>query len=151
MRCVESYARDTALGSLFGMVLSVADDGMAERRKLHADLILQSGHQRNPYKRSAAQKALDRIAKFRTGCFRVALLGQLLEHSFLAKVVNEHAVFVLVLEVSAHDGEILPYRSMFEKLAHQRLAIGPGLGKEQDAGCVAIDAMDDEGALSLMF
>ena len=29
------------------VVFSVADDGMADRRKLHSDLILQSRHQRH--------------------------------------------------------------------------------------------------------
>ena len=40
---------------------------------------------------------------------------------------------------------------MFEKLANQRLAIGPGLGKQQDPGRVAIDAMHDKRPLSLLF
>ena len=147
MRGMQSDARNTLLRRLLGMVLSVADDWMAERRKLHPDLILQSGHQRDPDKRSAAEKAFDRIAKFRSSRFRVALLGQLLEHSFLPKVVNERSFFGL--EVPAHDCEILPHRSMFEKLPNQRFAIWPGLGKQQDSGCVSIDAMYDKGPLSL--
>ena len=147
MRGMQSDARYAALQRLLGMVLSVADDWMAERRKLHPYLILQSCHQGNSDKRSAAQKAFDRIAKFRTGCFRVALLGQLLEYSFLPKVVNERALFVL--EVPPHDCEVLPDRSMFEKLANQRLAVRPGLGKQQDPGRVAIDAMYDKGPLPL--
>ena len=147
MRGMQSDARDAALRRLLGMVLSVADDWMAERRKLHSDLILQSCDQRDPDKRSAAQKAFDRIAKLGSRRFRVALAGQLLEHSFLPKVVNERSFFVL--EVPAHDCEILPRRSMFEKLPNQRLAIRPGLGKQQDPGCVSIDAMYDKGPLSL--
>ena len=66
MRGMQSDARNTLLRRLLGMVLSVADDWMAERRKLDPDLILQSCHQLDPDKRSAAQKALDRIAKFST-------------------------------------------------------------------------------------
>ena len=64
-------------------------------------------------------------------------------------MVNEHAFFVL--EVPAHDCEILPYRRVFEKLANQGLAVRPSFGKQEDSGGVAIDAMDDEGALPLMF
>ena len=149
MRSMQSDARNTPLRRLFGMVLSVADDLMAERRKLHPDLILQPCHQRDPDKRSAAQKAFDRVAKFSTGCFRVALPGQSLEHPFLPKMVNQSAFFGL--EVPAHDCEILPYRSMFEKLPDQRLAIRPGLGKQQDSRCVSINTMYDEGPLSLLF
>ena len=40
MRSMQSDARYAPLRRLRGMVLSVADDGMAERRKLHSDLIL---------------------------------------------------------------------------------------------------------------
>ena len=92
-RCAACRATrsNMSLRRLFGMVLSVADDWMAERRKLHPDLVLQPRHQRDSDKRSAAQQALDRIAKFSTGCFRVALRGQFLEHSFLPKMVNERA------------------------------------------------------------
>ncbi len=149
MSGMQSDSRNTSLRRLFGMVLSVADDWMAERRKLHPDLILQPCHQRDSDKRSAAQQALDRIAKFSTGCFRVALPSQFLEHSFLPKMVNERAFFVL--EVPAHDREILPYRSMVEKLPDQRLPIRPALGKQQDPGCVSINAMYDEGPLPLLF
>ena len=149
MRGMQSDARNAPLRRLLGMVLSVADDGMAERRKLHTNLILQSCHQRNPDQRSTAQKPFDRIAKFRSRRFRIARTSQLLKHSFLPEVMNERSLFSL--EVPAHDGEILPHGSMFEKLLHQRLAIRPGLGEEQDSGCVAIDAMNDKGALSLSF
>jgi hypothetical protein len=62
MRGMQSDAGDAALRRLLGMVLSVADDWMAERRKLHPYLMLQSCHQGNSDKRSAAQKAFDRIA-----------------------------------------------------------------------------------------
>jgi hypothetical protein len=46
MRGMQSDARNMLLRRLLGMVLSVADDWMAERRKLHPDLILQRGHDR---------------------------------------------------------------------------------------------------------
>ena len=147
MRGMQRNARNTPLRRLLGMILSVADDGMAERRKLHTDLILQSCHQGHPDQRSAAKKPFDRIAKFGSRRFRVARTSQLLEHPFLPKVVNERPIFGL--EVPAHDGEILPDRSVFEKLLHQRLAICPGLGKQQDSGGVAIDAMDDKDPLFL--
>jgi hypothetical protein len=63
-------------------------------------------------------------------------------------MVNERAFFDL--EVPAHDREILPYRSMFKELPDQRLAIRPGLGKQQDPGCVSINTMYDEGPLPLL-
>jgi len=111
MSGMESNPGDTPLLCLRGMVFPVADDWMTERRKLNADLILQSSHQRNPNEGRAAKKAFDRIVKFRSRPFRVALPGQLLEHSLLAKVMNERSIFGL--EMPAHDGKILPDRSMF--------------------------------------
>jgi hypothetical protein len=39
-RGVQRDARDSPLGGLGRVVLAVADDGMADRRKLYADLIL---------------------------------------------------------------------------------------------------------------
>ena len=51
----------------------------------------------------------------------------------------------------AHDCEILPHRSMFEKLPNECVSIRPGFRKQQDPGRVAIDAMYDKRPLSLFF
>ena len=52
--CVESYAGNAALGGLVWAVFTIADYRMAERGELHADLILQSGHQSDSQQRGPA-------------------------------------------------------------------------------------------------
>ena len=47
MRCVKSDAGDSPLRRFRRVVFSVADHRVADRRKLHSDLILQSRHQRH--------------------------------------------------------------------------------------------------------
>jgi hypothetical protein len=66
---MKSYARDAAVVGFGGMVLSVADDRMADGGELHTDLVLQSGDEGDPDERSGAQTAFDRIAKFSAGGF----------------------------------------------------------------------------------
>ena len=122
---------------------------MANRRELHADLILQSRHQVDSDEGCGAKVAFGGVAKFGASRLRVALGGQLLKHAFLPKIVNEHAF--LDGEMPANDGQILPHRSVEAKLLHERVAIGRSFCEEQDAGCVTIDAMHDKGALSLRF
>jgi hypothetical protein len=65
----------------------------------------------------------------------------------LAKVVNERPFFYG--EMSANYCEILPHRSVAEKLSNERVSIRAGFCKEQDPGRVTIDAMYDKGPLSL--
>jgi hypothetical protein len=50
--------------------------------------------------------------------------------------------------MSAHHREILALGGMGAKLFNKRVSIFAGLGKKQNSGGVAIDAMDDEGPLS---
>jgi len=50
--------------------------------------------------------------------------------------------------MSANHCEILPHRSVGEKLLDQCVSIRLGLGKEQNAGGKAVDAVDDKGPLS---
>lgn len=71
----------------------------------------------------------------------------MLKHSFLSKVVNERPFFDA--EMPANDCEILPHRSVAEKLLNQCVSIRPGFCKEQDPGSVTIDAMHDKSPLSL--
>lgn len=47
----------------------------------------------------------------------------------------------------AHDRQILPYRRVTAKLFDECISIRGSLGKEQDSGCVAIDAVHDKGSL----
>ena len=47
MRGMQSHTRNAPLCRFLGMILSVADDGVSQRRKLHTNLILQSRHQRD--------------------------------------------------------------------------------------------------------
>ena len=79
----------------------------------------------------------------------VALGGQPLKHSFPSKVVNERPFFGA--EMSANYREILPYRSMAEKLSNECVSIRLGFCKEQNPGRKTIDAMYDKGPLSLRF
>jgi len=143
---VQRDASDSFLRRFRGIVLSVADDGMSDGRKLYPDLVLQSGHQTHADERRGPKTALDGIAKFSASRFGIAAGGHLLKHSLLPKVVNERAFGGG--EMSANDGEILAHRSVEEKLLDQRLAIGPSFCKKQDAGRVAINTMHDQGSLS---
>ena len=129
------------------MVFSVADNRVAHRRKLRSDLILQSCHQFNPDERSIRKKAFDGISKFGTSRLGVSRRAQLLKHSFTSKIVHKRSC--LNAETAAQYREILPYGSMSEKLSHQRISIRTGLRKQQSPGGKTIDAMHDQGSLSL--
>ncbi len=147
MPCMKSDASDSPLRSFLPGVLSVADDRMADRSKLHPDLVLQSRHQRNSYERSAPKTPFDGIAKFSTSCPGIVLGGQPLKHSFASRVVNQRPL--IQAEMAANHGKILPYRSMAEKLSDECVSILLGLCKEQNSGTETIDAMYHIGPLSL--
>ena len=72
-----------------------------------------------------------------------------MKHSFSSKVVNERPFFDA--EISANDCEILPHRTMAEKLSNECVSIRLGFCKEQNPGRETIDAMYDKGSLSLRF
>lgn len=127
-------------------VLPVADDRVAERRKLHSNLILQSRQQRNPYQGSCAQRAFDGIPEFSTRRFGVPFLAQLLIHSFSSKIVNERSLFRR--EMPAHQRQVLPDRSMRKKLSNQRVPITHGFGEQQNSGRETIDTMYHQSSLS---
>ena len=149
MRRVKSDAGNPPLRGFRQVVFSVADDRVADRRELHSDLILQSRHQRHSNEGSPQKRTLDGISKLGTSRFGVALRSQYLEHSFTSKVVNERPF--PGGETPAHHREILPRRSMAEKLSNEYIPIRFSLRKEQNSGRKTIDAMYDEGALSLQF
>src|SRR5579863_7450775 len=111
---VKRDASDAALGGFVGAVLAVADDGMAQRGKLHPDLILQSCQQSHAHQRSCAERALDGIAEFSSRCFAVFLRTQLLMHAFFPKKVDQGSLFSS--EVSADHCQILADGSVGEKL-----------------------------------
>jgi hypothetical protein len=54
-------------------------------------------------------------------------------------------------EIPANYCEILSHRSMAEKLSNECVSIRLGFCKEQNPGRETIDAMYDEGSLSLRF
>lgn len=149
MRRMKSNAGNSPLRRFRQVVFSVADDRMADRRKLHSDLILQTRHQRHPDQRSAPERAFDPISKFRASRFGVALRAQRLKHTFTSKVVNERPF--LGAGTPANNREILPDGSMGEKLPNEYIAIRRGFRKEQNPGRKTIDAMHDQGPLSLQF
>ena len=129
------------------MVFSIADNRVAHRRQLRSYLILQSCHQLNPNERSIRKKAFDGISKFGTSRLGVSRRAQLLEHSFPSKMVHERPC--RNVETAAHYRDILPYGSMVEKLSYKRISIRTGLREQQSPGGKTIDAMHDQGSLSL--
>src|SRR6266853_1907245 len=149
MRGMKSNALNQLLRCFRRMIFSVPDYRMARRRKLHADLILESCHQLNPYQRSIREKAFDRISEFGASGFRVFHGAQLLIHSFTSKIMDERSS--LSGETAAHNRKILPHRSVSEKLPHQRGSIRRSLGKKQSPRRKSIDAMYDQRFLLLQF
>ena len=128
-RCVKGHASNSTLRGFRLAILSIADDRVADRCKLHSNLVLQSRHQRNVDQRSGTQGALDAIPEFSTGCPGVILCSQLLKHSFPPKVVNERPFFAV--EMPANYCQILPHRNMAEKLLDECVSIRLGFCKEQ--------------------
>src|ERR1700730_13717244 len=114
MRGMKSNALNQLLRRFRRIIFSVPDYRMARRRKLYANLILESCHQLNPYERSIRKKAFDGISEFGASGFRIFHGAQLLIHSFTSKIVDERSS--LSGETAAHDGEILPHGSVGEKL-----------------------------------
>src|SRR3981081_803557 len=149
MRGRKSNALNKFLRRFRRMIFSVSDYRMGRRRKLHADLILESCHQLNPYERSIRKKAFDGIPEVSASGFRIFHGAQLLIHSFTSKIVDERSS--LSGEMPAHDRKILPHRSVSEKLPHQRGSIRRSLRKKQSPRRKSIDAMYDQGFLLLQF
>ena len=149
MPCMKSDASNSPLRCFRLVVFSVADDRVADSRKLHSDLILQSRHQRDSDERSGAQTAFDAIPEFSPSRLEVALGGQPLKHPFSSKVVNEPPFFDA--EMSANYCKILPHRSVAEKLSNECVSVRLGFCKEQNPGRKTIDAMHHKGSLSLPF
>lgn len=147
VRCVESDARDQPLGGFCRVIFPVADDRVANCRKLGSNLILQSRQQRNAHERRAPKEPLDGVSKFGASRFGVALRAQFLKHSFAPKIVHQSPL--PGLEPPAQYRQILPHWSVAEKLANEDLSIRLGLCEEQNAGREPVDAMDDQGSLSL--
>lgn len=146
---VKSDASDASLFSFGRMILSVADDGMADRGELNANLILQSGKESDSHERRAAKTAFDGIAKLGSSSFWVARGGNFLKHSFLPKVVDEGSF--ARAEIATHDGKVVPHGRVFEELLNERFAIGPGFCEEENPGGVSIDTMHHNGPLPFGF
>src|SRR5205807_8654091 len=75
MRGMKRDASNAPLRRLCRVILSVADHRMVNRRKLHADLILQSRHQRDSDQRSGPKRAFHGIPEFSTSPGGVLLRG----------------------------------------------------------------------------
>ena len=127
------------------MIFPVTDDRVADCRKLRADLILQSSHQRHPDKSGAGKKPLDGISKFGPSGFGVSLCPQVLKHPYASEIVNQSPLFGV--QAPAKNHQILPVWLMPEKLSNEHISIGLGLGEEQNAGRETVDAMDNQGSL----
>ena len=149
VRRMQGNAVDQPLRRFRPVVLSIADERVADGRKLRPDLILQSRHQRHADQRSIRKKAFDGIEEFSPRRFRVSLGAQTLKHSFAPKIVNQRPL--LGAETAAQHRQILPHGSMVEKLSNQWIPVQLGFGKQQNPGGETIDAMNDESALSLQF
>jgi hypothetical protein len=146
---MQGDARNAPLRGFRRVVFSIADDRVSERGKLHPDLILQPRDQSYSHERGGHKRAFDGVGKLGTRRLGVALRSQLFKHSLPPKVVNERPFFGA--EVSADHREVLPDRSVGEKLSNERVPIRFGLGKEQHPGRKTIDAMYDQGALPPRF
>ena len=144
-RSMQRDPRNSALSGFFRAVLAVSDNWMAKRCKLHSNLILQSGHERDSHQRSCPQRAFDRIPELGAGRFAIAFRAQFLMHSFLAKIVDERSFFWA--EMPANHGQILPHRRVRKKLPDQRFPVGHGFGEQQNSGGKTIDTMYDQCAL----
>jgi hypothetical protein len=149
MRCVKSDASNSPLRRFRQVVFSVTHDRVTGRCKLHSDLILQSRDQGNSDERSAQERAFDGISQLGTSRLGVALGAQPLKHPFPPKVMHE--VPFLGAETPANYREILPHRSVAEKLSNERIPIRFSFRKEQNPGSKTIDTMYDKGSLSLQF
>lgn len=141
VRRVEGNAVDAPFQLLIRTVLTVPDDGVADCGHLDADLICQSGHQRDSDKRCAFEALLHGVTQLRASRFGIALGGHPLKHPFLPEVMHECPL--LDAEMTANNGEILPHGRVLNKLLDEGFSICPRFGKEQNAGREAIDAMHD--------
>ena len=147
MRRVESDASNSPF-QLFGwIVLPVADDRVADRGQLNADLILQSGHQRDSEERCVFKAMFHGIAKLSASRFWISFCSHPLKHSLLSKVMNECPFFQA--EMTANCREIFPHRSVPDKLLNECFSIWPSFCKEQNPRCLLIDSMDDKRPLPL--
>jgi hypothetical protein len=125
---MKSNASNQLLSCFLPMIFSVADNRVAQRRKLRTNLILQSRFQLNPDERSIREKTFDGVSKFGTGGFGVSRRAQLLIHSITSKVMYQRPC--LSIETAAYHRKILSYRSVLKKLPHQRVSIRTGLRKQ---------------------
>lgn len=147
MRGMQSNASNELLGRFRPMVFSITDDGVAHRRKLRPDLILQSCDQLNPDERRICKNTVDAVSKFGANRLGISRRPQLLKHSFASKIVNQCPCFSA--ETAAQYRKIPPHGSVREKLSHERISIPISLRKQQNPGGKTIDAMHDQGSLFL--
>jgi len=143
---VEGDAGDADLGGFVGAIFTVTDYGVAESCELDADLILQSCRQCDSSQSCPQQEFFDRVSQLGACGVAVALAAQLLMHAFFSKIVDESCL--LGGEMSANHGQVLADRSMREKLLDQPVPVARSLGKEKNSGGEAVDAMDDQRALT---
>jgi hypothetical protein len=68
-------------------------------------------------------------------------------HAFPPEVMHESSLFLG--EMPANHRQVLPYRSMREKLPYQHVSIRLSLGKQKNAGRETINPMNDQSSLSL--
>jgi hypothetical protein len=146
---MQGDAGNPALGRFRRVVLPVADDRVTNGRELHADLILQAGHEGDADERRACERALDGIPKLRTSRLGVVFPGQFLEHAVAAEVVDECPFGGG--KMAANHGEVLSGGSVGEELSNERIAVRFRLGEEENAGRETVDAMDDERPLPSSF
>ena len=104
------------------MIFPVTDNRVADCRKLRSDLILQSGHQRNPDERGAGKKPLDGISKFRASRLGVFLCAQLLKHPFAPKIVNQSSFFGV--QTPTNNRQITPSPA-YDRETVERVSLDP--------------------------
>lgn len=140
---------DTTFRRFVGAVLAITHNRVSHGCELHPDLVLQSSHERNPHQGSPAQRTLDRVFEFGSCGLAVPLFTQLLIHPLPSKIMNERSL--ACGKMSTYHDQILPQRSMRQKLSNQRVPIALGFGKQQYSRRETIDAMHHQSSLPTWF
>lgn len=149
MRRVKRDSSNSPFQLLGWTVLPVTNDRIPDRCKLNTDLILQSGNQRDPDKRSTPKAIFYGKVQLSASRLRIPFRRYPLKHSLLPNVMNECPL--VPADITANHGQILPHRAVLDKLLNECFPIRPRFGKQQNPRRETIDAVYDIGPLPLRF
>ena len=146
---MESDAGDSPFLFSIRVVLPVPEDGVADCRQLHTDLILQSGHQRDADDRCPFQALFHGVAQFGARSIRIPCCGYPLHRSVAPQVVHEGPFFGA--KMTGDYRQVFAHRGVLDELCNEGFPIGPGFREEQNPRGVPIDAVHDKGPLASCF